>query len=74
MNKNPTFNLNDYPGILYARTAGDLATLLGIVHLLLPAITVICQGKVNLQHTLNVLVLFVRTSMQFSIIASLPFC
>lgn len=34
-------------GILYARTAGDLATLLGIVHLLLPAITVIFQGTLQ---------------------------
>lgn len=31
-------------GILFARTAGDLATLLGIAHLLLPAIIVIFQG------------------------------
>lgn len=50
------FNLSDFPGILFARTAGDLATLLGIAHLLLPAIIVIFQGKVNFQHSLTVLV------------------
>jgi hypothetical protein len=50
------FNLNGFPGILHATTAGDLATLLGIVHLLLPAITAIFQGKCLLQHSLNVLV------------------
>jgi hypothetical protein len=52
--KEPVFNLNDFSGILYARTAGDLATLLGIVHLLRPAITVIFQGKCLLRHSLNV--------------------
>lgn len=34
-------------GILHATTAGDLATLLGIVHLLLPAITAIFQGTLQ---------------------------
>lgn len=37
-------NMNDFPGILYARTADGLATLLGIAHLLLPVITVTFQA------------------------------
>lgn len=49
------FNLNDFPGILFARTAGDLAILPGIAHLLLHAIIVIFQGKVKYQNSLTVL-------------------
>jgi hypothetical protein len=44
------FNMNDFAGILRARTAGDLGTLLGNARLRLHAITVIFQGKINQLH------------------------
>jgi len=45
------FKMNDFAGILYARTAGDLGTSLRSAHLRLRAITVTFQGKINQQHS-----------------------
>jgi hypothetical protein len=40
-----------FAGISYARTAGDLGTLLRSAHLRLRAITVTFQGKINQQQS-----------------------
>lgn len=39
--------MNNFPGILYARIAGGLVTLLGIANLLLHATDAIFQGKMR---------------------------